>query len=59
MERAPSNSATRAIRQEHDCLAALIRSMQQFTREIATGSKVLDVKVFRAMLPYISEPALE
>jgi len=55
MDNASSNTAIRVIQQEHSCLAAVIKGMQHFTRVIAAGGKAPDLKVFRAMLLYISE----
>lgn len=55
MDRATSHTTLRIIRQEHNCLAAVIKAMQHFTREIASGGDAPDLKVFRAMLLYISE----
>jgi hemerythrin-like domain-containing protein len=55
MDSSSSNTTIRVIEQEHRCLAAVIRGMQHLTREIAGGGKAPDLKVFRAMLLYISE----
>jgi hemerythrin-like domain-containing protein len=45
----------RIIQHEHECLAAVIKGMRHFVRVIAEGGKAPDLKVFRAMLLYISE----
>jgi hemerythrin-like domain-containing protein len=50
-----SNAAIRVIREEHHCLAAVIKAMRHFARSIADGGKAPDLKVFRAMLLYICE----
>lgn len=55
MESPASNVAIRVIREEHHCLAAVIKAMRHFARIIAEGGKAPDLKVFRAMLLYISE----
>lgn len=55
MESPASNIAIRVIREEHHCLAAVIKAMRHFVRIIAEGGKAPDFKVFRAMLLYISE----
>ncbi|WP_317201531.1 hemerythrin domain-containing protein [Janthinobacterium sp.] len=55
MDRATPHTTLRIIRQEHHCLAAVIKAMQHFTHQIAAGGKAPDLKVFRAMLLYISE----
>lgn len=55
MESPALNAAIRIIRQEHHGLAAVIKAMRHFTRVIAESGKAPDLKVFRAMLLYISE----
>lgn len=55
MESPASSTAIRVIREEHHCLAAVIKAMRHFARSIAEGGKAPDLKVFRAMLLYISE----
>jgi hemerythrin-like domain-containing protein len=45
----------RIVQHEHQCLAAVIKGMRHFVRIIAEGGKAPDLKVFRAMLLYISE----
>jgi len=51
----PLHTTIRAIQEEHDCLAAIINGMRHFVRQIETTGKAPDLKVFRAMLLYISE----
>jgi hemerythrin-like domain-containing protein len=51
----PLHTTIRVIQEEHDCLAAIINSMRHFVRRIETTGKAPDLKVFRAMLLYISE----
>ncbi|WP_206047061.1 hemerythrin domain-containing protein, partial [Noviherbaspirillum denitrificans] len=55
MSHSASQSAIRVIQQEHACLSAVILGMLHFVREIDAGRKAPDLKVFRAMLLYISE----
>ncbi|MBC3868848.1 hemerythrin domain-containing protein [Undibacterium oligocarboniphilum] len=43
------------IRQEHEHLSAVIQGMLYFVRSIGQGGSSPDIKVFRAMLYYISE----
>jgi hemerythrin-like domain-containing protein len=45
----------RIVQHEHQCLAAVIKGMRHFVRIIAEGGKAPDLKVFRAMILYISE----
>jgi len=55
MKNPVSSNAVRIIHEEHQCLAAVIKAMRHFARLIAEGGKAPDLKVFRAMLLYISE----
>jgi hemerythrin-like domain-containing protein len=55
MRLTPTHTTIRVIQEEHDRLAAVIRSMQHFVRTIKETGKAPDLKVFRAMLLYISE----
>jgi hemerythrin-like domain-containing protein len=48
-------TALRVIREEHHRLSAVIQGMLYFVRTIDKGGQVPDLKVFRAMLLYISD----
>lgn len=52
---AAQHSALRIIRGEHDRLSAVIQGMVYFVRTIDRSEKAPDLKVFRAMLLYVSE----
>ncbi|NEX62027.1 hemerythrin domain-containing protein [Noviherbaspirillum galbum] len=55
MEHPAAFQVIRVIQHEHQSLAAVIKGMRHFVRVIAEGGKAPDLKVFRAMLLYISE----
>lgn len=55
MDNPAASTTIRILRDEHQRLAAVIKAMRHFTRLIATEGKAPDLKVFRAMLLYISE----
>lgn len=48
-------NVTRVIHDEHENLTAVIRGMQYFMRAIERGGKTPDLRVFRAMLLYLSD----
>ena len=48
-------SSLRIIRDEHQHLSSVIKSMLYFVRQIEAGGKIPELKVFRAMLYYIME----
>jgi hemerythrin-like domain-containing protein len=55
MQIPPLHTTIQVIQEEHDCLAAVINGMQHFVRYIEITGNAPDLKVFRAMLLYISD----
>jgi len=50
-----SNSAIHVIRDDHECLGAVLHGMVFLLRKIAEGGPAPDLRVFRAMLLYIRD----